>query len=187
MFSMVNLKSILGDAKSRIQVLESEAAALKKKRQGLVSAPLPLDDFVDFVCSQIDVTGARWPDRVRGMFCNTHLRDYMETRGDGYNETSTFEQLYSSATGLNFPILRHPGDQGVIGLDALCWLFGGEMKKGIRSAMIDGLKDKWPKNTGTPREKRLADLREIDAKIFAVESDLDRIRSELAEIKSAAN
>jgi|GEM_PF-3840033 len=187
MFTMTNLRSYLGDVKARLQVLDKDILDLKDKRTKLVSAPLPLDDFVNWACEQVDVAGTEWPVRIASVFAHTHFSNYMTTRGEGYDNTSVFEDMYSTADGIRVPLFNLNHQPGVIGLDAFCWMFSNEIKQGLRSAMTAALQDKWPTNVGSPREKRLADLKKIDAEIEKLTSERDRIRSDLADIGTAAS
>lgn len=185
-FDFLGLKKTLSDVRSRLASLDAEITRLQERRSEVVRPPIPFDDFVDWVCEQVDGEAAGWPKAIAGAFNSTHLKEYLAPRGEGYDRSEDFQAGYPAAGGIKTPIFNIGRPSVPIGPDALFWCLRDQIKAGIRSAMESGMKRQWPSDVGLPRAKRIAELAKLDAEIDRLSQEREGIAAELASISAPA-
>lgn len=191
MFDFMGLRKTLSGVKDRMLLIDQQMAGMAAERSALVRAPLPFDDFVDWICEQVDAEANGWPTAVQRMFVSqqSHLNSYLSTRGDGYDASRDFEATYPVADGggMKIPLFSVDGGRGgSMGLPALFWSLRDPIKAGIRSAMESELKQSWPREVGMPRAERRKALARLDQQIESLEAERADIAKQLDELKIQA-
>lgn len=176
---LLGIKNTFSTVKGRLAEIESEIAGLEKKRFEVVRQPLPYDDFIDWVCEQIDPVADYFPRVIKNSFLSRdkHLRRYMEDFPEGYNSIEEFNALYK-IEGEPITIL-HTNTSDWLPKETFYWIFREQIKAGIRSATEQALKQDWPKKVGTKRSVRLQEIAKLDNAIEKLDEERHKIHDEL--------
>jgi hypothetical protein len=170
----------LKDVTTRKAELIKELASLREKRALLLAAPLPLDDFVDWVLSSLDRDQLEWRARIK-----RDLRDgfYEQARSGiaSYASGADFEAHFSSLSGTNVLSLVQASYGGGLDFRMFPVLFGDTFKASLRSEIRSSLIDSWPadRNCGLSRAERIPVLRSLDTEINQRQEELDEIKDSL--------
>lgn len=180
--NLLGVKDTLGKVKGRLAEIEREIADVEKTRFDLVRKPLPLEDFIEWTCEQVDPIANLFPNVIKNSFLNRHghLLRYMEDFPEGYDTTETFNSLYKIE---NQPIrILQTNANEWLPRDAFYYLFRDQIKAGIRSAMEEALKPIWPTKTGSKRSVRREALAKLDSAIEKLNEERHKIHDEIESL-----
>lgn len=177
--NLLGIKDALSKVKARRDEIDGEIEALKAKRFEIVRKPLPLPDFVEWVCEQVDPVADYFPRVIRHSFQSKdkHLRRYMEDFPAGYDTTETFNSLYTIEDEPTR--ILHTNTNEWLPREAFYYVFRDTIKAGIRSAMEEALRESWPKKVGAKRSERLQELAKLDRAIEKLEDERHGIHDEI--------
>lgn len=180
--NLLGFKNTLDQVKARMAGIDRELADIAAERFELVRKPLPFEDFVEWVCEQVDPLADDFPKVIKTSFLNRHghLRRYMEDFPEGYDSTQVFTSLYK-LEGQPIAILQTNANVW-LPRDAFYYLFRDLIKEGIRSAMTKELKAVWPQNTGAKRSVRLEALAKLDAATEKLNEERHKIHDEIESL-----
>lgn len=195
------LRPSLGKVTDRRAEIAREIDKLTAERCKLIAAPLPYADFRAAVLGSIDARAKRGEQLFASQMMagsNHATKRFREGLPQEYNsDADTFEKVFdNSDPRIVHALLPHmtttPQMHTLVSEDAFCALLAPVIKETLGRVMDERIRDAWPQGAevGPPRAERRARIKDINAKIAALEAEAekiaDAIRAAAAEIERSA-
>lgn len=164
MFDFNMIRKGLGALKSELAGLERQIEDLRRQREEVEDMPLPRGDFADLIVGAIDVAAGGFEKRLHEVVIPRIKMDRSRIAAQGHRLAN---ELLSAGVGINVGE-HYPAPSGGMGLGALWFLLGDEIRPRLRQTILD-MTD-YPTEVGLPLADRPAALEKLDKEIEKLEA-----------------
>lgn len=172
MANLLNIfRSDIGKLRGQLHETRKELEGARRRREDLLTLPLPPDDVADLLCQLVERSAAQYPMRIRQKYEFLLRKPLMEVGSPGLQQ---FHPLLP-AEGLNIPMA--PDLEA-----AICFMFLPQVKDGIRRAVTAMGYVHGPK-----KSERVAELAKIETRIAELEASEKEMLTELEALRSELN
>lgn len=176
MIDFMSLKKSVRGLHDQLKDMANEIEGLRRQREEIEDAPLPIEDFADMIIESIDIAAAGYEEQLAKAMVSR-----LKSTPSHILESGQVIAGQILADGLGIGMRKHfPAPAGSIGLQALWALFGDVLKPKLRASII-AMKS-YPEGGGLPRAERAPALAKLDVKIDQLESREAKL---LAEAEAA--
>lgn len=174
MFDFMKAESAIKSAVAEKNKLHRELEEAKKRREDLITLPLPKADFIEWCIERIDTDAELYISDVEVALQGIHRWG--------------FHDYDRKDLRLGFLHFNHDGRPGTYGLNtnqirptAIAWLLGDLMKERLRAA-LERADLQWPKEVGPTRKERAKELPPLEKKIAELEMRVKDFTAKVSEL-----
>lgn len=158
MLDFLKIRKGVDELAAELAKFDDDIETAKRRREFLLEAPLPREEFADRVCTALDGQAVDYPERLQLALSNLVRRPFHDFRGSSLNL-----------------VAPHGGATGSLPQASAAFLFGDILKAKIREAIMAM---PYPEaEAGPPLEDRQAEIERLEKKIERLEAqraDLQR-------------
>lgn len=176
MLDFKGFRDTIKGVRNNLQGLADEIEALRRRRETMEDAPLPVDDFADMILESIDVAGQGY-----GASISHTLAGFIPTPPARIMEMGPrlAGNLLQAGTAIGGAV-GYPPDRGGLSLQSLWFLFGDTLRPKLREAIMN--MEGYPDGVGLPRAERAVEIAKLDTKIDQLEKREAKL---VAEVEAA--
>ena len=184
LFNFSALRSALGDVKTRIKDLDKDIDDLTKQRNDMASLPLPYDDFAEWAVARLDSIGEGYIKDLRSNLLgeSVSMKQYFMSERNSHEVLEHFRASFNRVCHLPFEKPNFYSDKSEVAASFFIYCLGDTIKAGLRKALDETVKPKWPKVVGLPRAERITKLEALERKLSEVIEERAKISDELSGV-----